>query len=129
MGKQFLSPKGVYAHPTYSPGVKVSNTVYVSGQVGNDEQGNLVKGGFEAQAQRAFENMARILEEGGASFKDVIKLNGYFTDAADNTANRKKYHEIRSKFFNPPLPIATNVIVCKPGSELLLEVEAVAVID
>lgn len=126
MKKEFISPNGVRKQLTYSQAVKVGNTIYIAGQVGMDEQG-VVEGGFEAQAVKAFENMKLVLEAAGASFKDVIKLNGYFTNYL---RDRSKYHEIRRRFFSPPLPIATNVqVVSLALPELLLEIEAVAVIE
>ena len=90
-----------------------------------DEQGKM-ESGFEAQALKAFENMELVLKAAGASFKDVVKLNGYFKNYMEN---RQKYHEIRSRFFSPPLPVATNVQAALASPEVLLEVEAVAVID
>jgi len=127
MKKEFISPKGVHKPVRYSHAVKVGNTIYVAGQVGMDEEGRIVSGGFEAQAIRAFENMRLVLEAAGASLKDVVKLNGYFINYHRDFA---KYHEIRSRFFSPPLPAATNVQVAGLAlPELLLEIEAVAVID
>jgi len=125
MKKQFVSPKGVYEWPSYSQVVRVGNTIYVSGQTGVNEQGKM-ENGFEAQALKAFENMGLALKSVGASFKDVVKLNGYFRNY---TENREKYHEIRSRFFSPPLPAATNVQASLAFPEMLLEVEAVAVVD
>ena len=125
MKKQFISPKGVYEWPSYSQVVRVDNTIYVSGQVGMDEQGKL-ESGFEAQALKAFENMDLVLKSVGASFKDVVKLNGYFKSYLEN---REKYHEIRSRFFSPPLPAATNIQATLAFPEVLLELEAVAVVD
>jgi len=127
MKKEFISPKGVYNYDSYSQAVRVGNIVYVAGQVGEDEEGKTVEGGFEAQALKAFENMKVVLEAAGAGFKDVVKLNGFF---ANYSRDRTKYHEIRSRFFSPPLPIATNVqVVFAAFPDLLLEVEAIAVID
>ena len=127
MKKEFISPKGVYNYPSYSHAVKVGNIVFIAGQVGEDEEGKTVEGGFEAQALKAFENMKVVLEAAGADFKDVVKLNGFF---ANYLRDRSKYHEIRSRFFSPPLPIATNVQVAFTAfPEILLEIEAVAVID
>jgi enamine deaminase RidA (YjgF/YER057c/UK114 family) len=126
MRKEFISPKEIHDPGSYSHAVKVGNTIYVAGQVGMDKDGKVLDG-FEAQALKAFENMKVVLETAGASFKNVVKLNGYFKTYLKD---RPKYHEIRSRFFSPPLPIATNVQVDSLAlPELLLEVEAVAVID
>jgi 2-iminobutanoate/2-iminopropanoate deaminase len=127
MEKEFISPKGLYEFPSYTQVVKAGNTVYIAGQTGIDENGEVVEGGFEAQAVRTFENMKLALQSVGASFKDVVKLNGYFTTY---DKDRPKYHELRSRYFDPPLPTATNVQVAKLAfPEMLLEVEAVAIID
>src|SRR5215470_14660708 len=64
--------------------VKGGRTLYIAGQIALDKEGNLVgRGDFRAQVKQVFENLKARLEEGGASFKDVVKLNYYLTDASD----------------------------------------------
>ena len=55
--------------------------VVVSGQVAQDERGELVgAGGPAAQAARVFENLRRCLAEAGASFADVVKFGFFVLD-------------------------------------------------
>lgn len=68
----------------YSQAVSVDGWLYTSGQVALDPQtGNLVPGGFEAQAHRVFENLRQVLASAGCTFQDVIKATVYVADLAD----------------------------------------------
>jgi enamine deaminase RidA (YjgF/YER057c/UK114 family) len=108
--------------------VKGGRTLYIAGQIAVDKEGNLVgRGDFRAQVKQVFENLKARLEEGGASFKDVVKLNYYLTDASDLQALR----ETRNSYINTENPPASTLVVVKQlvREEYLLEIEAVAVIS
>jgi enamine deaminase RidA (YjgF/YER057c/UK114 family) len=80
------APRG-YSHVVE---VRGGRTLYIAGQLAHDQAGNLVgRGDFRAQVKQVFENLTARLEEGGACFNDVIKLNYYVTDASDLQAVRK----------------------------------------
>src|SRR6516225_9969273 len=52
--------------------------VFISGQVGVDAQKRLAgDGGFEAQTERAFENLGTALARSGATWGEVVKLTIY----------------------------------------------------
>ncbi|MCI0524500.1 MAG: RidA family protein [Acidobacteria bacterium] len=108
--------------------VKGGRTLYVAGQLALDKDGNLVgRGDFRAQFKQVFENLKARLEEGGASFKDVVKLNYYLTDASDLQALR----ETRNNYINTENPPASTLVVVKQlvREEYLIEVEAVAAVS
>jgi enamine deaminase RidA (YjgF/YER057c/UK114 family) len=114
----------------YSHVVEVSGgrTLYISGQLALDKDGNLVgRGDFHAQVKQVFENLKAQLEEGGASFKDVVNLNYYLTDASGVQAVR----DIRNNYINTESPPASTLVVVKQlvHEEYLLEVEAIAVVN
>jgi len=123
--KEYISPRGVFEPIGWSHAVKVSNTIYLAGMIGWDEQRKLVEGGFEAQAVKTFENIKLTLEAAGASLKDVVKVTVYLKNMDDIA----KYREIRSRFFTPPMPASTGVEVSKLLPGVLIEIEAVAVVD
>ena len=105
-------------------GVKVGNTVYVSGQVSFDREGNIVGGDdMKAQSKQTFKNIEEVLAEAGATIEDVVKLTAYITDM-DRYA---EYAEARAEAFPKNLPasatVSTPVLV---NSSLLVEVEATA---
>ena len=126
MKKEGIAPKGLFEPMGWSQAIKAGNTIYLAGMVGLDENRKVVEGGFEAQAVKTFENLKLVLETAGASMEAVVKLNIYVTDM-DNIV---KFREIRARYFSPPMPAATGVEVSKLIlPELLIEIEAVAVVD
>jgi 2-iminobutanoate/2-iminopropanoate deaminase len=118
MPKDFISPKGIHEALGYSHVVKVGNTLYLSGKVGRDEQGKVVVG-FEAQAQKAFENIQVALEAAGASLKDIVKLTIYVTNIDD----MPKFRDIRNRFLSPPFPASTAVEVARLATGVLVEID------
>jgi 2-iminobutanoate/2-iminopropanoate deaminase len=109
-----------------SQGMRVGDLLFVSGQTGIDEAGELVGiGDFDAQADRAFRNLAAVLEAGGSSLAHVVKVTIFLTDMATNFP---KIVELRGKWFTPPYPADTIVEVrslYRP--EVEIEIEAIAV--
>lgn len=128
MANKFVNPPGVHTPftKTYTHAVKAGNTIYVSGQVGCDVDGNVVPGGFQAQAKRAFENLRLVLEECGASMRDIVKVNTYLTDMS----NLPQLTALRSRYFSELPPASTLLQVPALAlPDLLIEVEAVAVLE
>ena len=109
-----------------SQGFRVGELLFVSGQTGIDEKGELVAlGDFHAQADQAFRNLSRVLEAGGSSLERVVKVTIFLTDMA---ANFPAIVNLRGKWFTPPYPADTIVEVrslYRP--EVEIEIEAIAV--
>ena len=126
MTKEIIIPANVHQSRGYSHAIKVGNTIYVAGQVGIGEDSKVVDGGFEAQAKQALENLKRVLEASGASFKDVVKLNTYVTTMEFMPV----YRELRRSYFGDHYPASTLIQVAGLAlPEFLIEIEAVAVIE
>lgn len=121
----FISPPGVYPPLGYTHAIKVGNTVYVAGKTGRNLDRKMVEGGFEAQAAKAFENIKLTLEAAGASLQDVVALTIYFKNIDDVA----KFHEVTARFFKPPLPTMTGVEVTRLAPGVVVEIQAVAVVD
>jgi enamine deaminase RidA (YjgF/YER057c/UK114 family) len=66
----------------YSPGVRAGNLLYMAGQVGRDENLQVVED-KETQFAQAFENVKKILTAAGAGFEDVVEMVTYHTDMRD----------------------------------------------
>ncbi len=66
----------------YSPGVRAGNLLYIAGQVGRDENLQVIVD-KEAQFAQAFENVKKVLTEAGATFDDVVEMVTYHTDMRD----------------------------------------------
>lgn len=93
--------KAPQAIGTYSQAVKVNGTVYLSGQIPLDPVTmEMVTGGFAAEADQVFKNLAAVCEEAGGSLKDIVKLNIYLTDLG----NFPVVNEVMARYFNEPYP-------------------------
>jgi len=107
-------------------GVQVGDTIWVSGMIAFDPEGNLVgEGDARAQADKIFSNIAEILAVGGATLNDVVKITAWLTDFS----NYSSYNDARAAAFPDRLPASATVHspeLVKPG--LLVEIEAVAVV-
>ncbi|HZR23061.1 MAG TPA: RidA family protein [Vicinamibacterales bacterium] len=104
-----------------------AKTVYISGQIALDKDGNLVGGNsMKGQAEQVFKNLQAALAAAGAKFSDVVKMNTYTTDMAQVQAIR----DVRTKYFDASaLPASTLVqVVHLARPELLLEIEVIAVV-
>ena len=109
-----------------SQAIRVGDLLFVSGQAGYDDSGQIVSGGFDAQAARAVANLERALRAGGSSLAEVVKVTIFVTDMA---ANFSAVVERRRQHFTPPYPADSIVEVSSlyvPEAEI--EIEAVAVV-
>src|SRR5215475_11656737 len=88
--RHVVSPAGMAAGRGYSHVVTGrGRLVVISGQVAQDEHGELVgPGDAGAQARQVFENLGRCLAAVNAGFVDVVKLGFYVLDVADLPAVR-----------------------------------------
>lgn len=117
-----------------SQGWLVENLLFVGGQISADEHGNTIGvGDIETQTRNVFRNITTVLEEAGADWTNVVKLNTYYVfDGADHELAPywEKMTRVRMEFLPDPGPAATAVRVAGliyPG--LLIEAEVVAVLD
>src|SRR5262249_8335169 len=95
MAIERIQPDGLSRPPAYSQVGKAGNTIYIAGQVSQDEHGQLVGAGdFVAQATQVFENLGKALAAAGAGFENLVKTNVYVTDPRYREALR----DVRSKY-------------------------------
>ena len=108
-------------------GYRIGDILVISGQASISPDGEIVGAGdFDAQAEQTFRNLERVLEAGGSSLKNVVKVTIFLTDMA----NFPKIVELRGKWFTPPYPADTIVEVRSLAlPELEIEIEAIAVAD
>jgi 2-iminobutanoate/2-iminopropanoate deaminase len=115
------------------PGLSFSNSlrvqhapgtwVYVSGQFGTDEAGEVAPGGLAVQAKAALGHVLSAVHAAGGTAADVIKVTAYLTTLDDYA----RYNEVRREVFAPSLPASTAVAVAGLIlKEALIEIDAVA---
>lgn len=127
MPKELINPPDVSPARGYSHAVKAGNTVYVAGQVGWDINCNVVgKGDLEAQTRQAMDNLKKVLAAAGAQITDIVQMNVFIRNMADLPKIRNPYREYFGKYY-PAQTITEISSLADP--ELLIEIQAVAVID
>lgn len=123
--KHFPPPSGVKA-PPLSFAARTGNLLYISGIPGFDERGALPED-FEAQFRNVVINIKRVLDEAGATFRDLVKVNVLLTRASDVAAMNALY---AGAFGPAPYPARTTcVVVALPDPKMLIEIEAVAELE
>ncbi|MCD5352059.1 RidA family protein [Kineosporia mesophila] len=117
---------------TFSQGVRKGPVLQVSGQGPVDPVTNeyLYPGDVKAQTLRTLENVEAILRAGGATFDDVVMLRVYLTTRDDFAAMNEAYGEfVKQRCASGVLPARTTVMTGLPREEMLVEIDALAVLD
>ena len=122
MSKQQISTRsGASPIGAYSQGLRVGDFIFVSGQGPLDPAtGQIVGETIEEQTARVLENIKAILEAGGATLGDVVKVSAHLSDLA----MFERYNKVYASYFPDPKPTRTTV-----GSQLLgilVEIDAIA---
>ena len=112
----------------FSAGVEApaGRTVYVSGQVSMDSDGNVVgEEDVRRQTETVLEHVKTVVEQAGGGMDDIVKVTVFITDMG----LYDEIHEVRRRFFDEPYPASSMVEVSALiDPRLLIEIEAVAVI-
>jgi 2-iminobutanoate/2-iminopropanoate deaminase len=115
----------------YSQGIRVGDTIYVSGQLPLDPKtGQIIAGSIAEQTERVLLNIREILEEGEASLSDVVKITIYLKDLG----NFAEVNRVYAVFFpntehTPSLPPARSTVeVSRLPREAEIEMDAIAVV-
>ena len=130
MSLELINPEQLHAPTVYSHlAVASGRIVFVAGQVGYDSEGNLVgEGDVGAQAAQAYRNVATAVEAAGGSIGDIAKLTTFVVGHRPELIG--PIMAAREQVFGDHKPASTFLGVetlIRP--ELLIEVEAVAVLD
>ena len=120
--QHFAPPPGIKA-PPLSFATRTGDLLFVSGIPGFDEKG-VLPAAFEAQFGFVVRNIKRVLDEAGASFRDLVKVNVLLTRASDVGPMNVLY---ASAFGPAPYPARTTCVVhALPNPAMLIEIECVA---
>ena len=125
MTRKEIVPKGmenIRERFQYAPGLIVGDTLYIAGQVGRDENLNVIEG-TEAQFTQAFENVKKVLDAAGARFDDIVEMVTYHTNMDDLAL----FMEVKNRYYGEQVPTWTGIGVtalAMPG--LVVEIKCVA---
>ena len=109
-----------YAHAVIARGM-----IFLAGQMGIDEDYQVVAHDFASQARTALRNVSAALDQCGASAADLATMTVYLTDMRDSA----QFFEIRKQEFGDILVASTTVAVAAlPLPGLRVEVQCVALL-
>lgn len=119
---------------SFSRGLRIElpgySMLYLSGTASVDDAGcSLYEGDFEAQCWRTYRNLTHLLAAEEASWHDIVRTTCYLKDME---RDYDQFNVIRTAFMEmlelDPLPASTGIqaTLCRP--ELLVEIEAIAII-
>ena len=109
----------------FSSAVRVDNTLYLSGNLGNIPGTlDLAEGGISGETQQTMENIKRVLEQFGSSMDEVVKCTVFLADMAEWGAMNEVY---KTYFKNPPARSALGASGLAIGARV--EIECIAILQ
>jgi len=98
--EHFSSEQTVNQDFPFSDAVRVGNTVYISGMIGEDDKGNLVEGGIVPEAHIVMKKMGNILAHFNLGYDDVVKC----LVMIDDINEWSMFNSVYVQYFDKPYP-------------------------
>lgn len=109
----------------FSSAVRVDNTLYLSGNLGNiPGTPQLAEGGIQGETRQTLENISAVLAQFGSSMDKVVKCTVFLADMAEWGAMNEVY---KTFFPNPPARSALGASGLALNARV--EIECIAVVD
>jgi len=125
MKKIVSTDKAPAAIGPYNQAIIANGFVFVSGQIPlNPASMEIVKGGIAEQTKQVLINLKAVLEEAGVELGNVVKTSCFLSDMN----NFQAMNEVYAEFFAEEQPARAAVEVSRLPKDVLIEIEAVAVI-
>ena len=110
----------------YSQAVLVNRMLFTSGVIPIDPETNmLVQGDVEVQARQAIGNLKNLIEASGSAMDKVVKTTVFIKNMNDFG----KINDIYKEFFTSDFPARSCVEVARLPKDVLIEIEAIAVVE
>jgi 2-iminobutanoate/2-iminopropanoate deaminase len=108
----------------YSQAVRTGNLVFTSGQIPLRPDGTVVEGSVADQTRQVLDNLRAVLTAAGSGLEHVVKATVFVTDIGQFS----DLNEVYAQYFSAPFPARTTVEVSRLPRDVLVEIEAVALI-
>lgn len=124
MNKKIINTlKGPSAIGPYSQANKVDNLLFLSGQIAINPENNIfIDGNIEVQTEQVLKNIKAILEAGGSSLEEVVKVAIYLKNISDFAL----VNDIYSNYFNNNFPARICIEVSNLPMDAKIEISVIA---
>jgi 2-iminobutanoate/2-iminopropanoate deaminase len=140
MAKQTIASEQLYpVYGPYSHAVRAGDMIFLHGTVGFDPQGRLPgdtpgRADMVRQAEQTIANMATALQLLGGSLQDVVKVRAFLPQhcrpaRAEQQSFDEIFDEVYGRYFQPPRPARAALQQGLFQEDLLVEIEAIAVVN
>tara|TARA_B100001750_G_C15452029_1_gene569445 strand:+ start:885 stop:1268 length:384 start_codon:yes stop_codon:yes gene_type:complete len=110
----------------YSPGIKIGNLVFLSGQIPIDPAtGNVISGDIKTQTHQIFQNIAALLKVSGATSRNIVRTTVFLADMDEFSV----MNEVYASYVDDPPPARSTVQVARLPKDVRVEIDVIAVID
>jgi enamine deaminase RidA (YjgF/YER057c/UK114 family) len=127
---QILQPPNWPRPKGFSNGIATRGTlVFIAGQIGWDEAGQLASSDFSDQVRQALHNVLAVLATSGGKPEHIMRMTWYITSKREYLAAYKRIGEVYRGLMGRHYPVMTAVEVSalvEDGAKV--EIEATAVI-
>lgn len=120
-----VTDKAPKAIGPYSQGQKVGDMVFTSGQIPINPQTGVMSTEIKEATKQSLENVKAILEAGGSSMENAVKVGVFLKDMDDFAV----VNEIYAEYFAGNAPARSCVQVAKLPKDAVIEIEAVGIIE
>jgi 2-iminobutanoate/2-iminopropanoate deaminase len=107
----------------YSQAVMVGNTLYCSGQIALDLEGNLKTDSIEAETAQVMHNVGELLKAAGMDYSNIVKTSIFLTDMGNFTRVNAEY----AKCFKQDFPARETVQVSALPKSANVEITVIAI--
>ena len=120
--KIISTPNAPAAIGPYAQAISYGNLLFVSGMIAIDPKtGELLVGDFEAEVTLVLENLKAVVEAGGMSLKNVLKVSVFLKDLGLFV----KFNEIYGRYLGDVLPARETIQVAKLPRDVSIEISAI----
>ena len=123
MKTKIFTPNAPEAIGPYSQAILSNETLYCSGQIALDKDGNLKNSDIEDETVQIFKNINAILNEVNMTFENIVKSTIFLKNMDDfSTVN-----SIYAKYFKSSPPARETVEVSRLPKYVNIEISVIAV--
>jgi len=92
--KEIYTKNAPPALGSYSQAVLIERTLYISGQIALDAQGQKMQNkNITTETQQVFSNLSAVLTAGGATVNNIVRVDIFLTDINDFTIINNLYEQ------------------------------------